>query len=213
MGKSAQELRYDIERTREDLGETLDAIGDRVSPGRIVQRRTERVRNALTSVKTSVMGAGESAQTGVHAGVDNVQEQASSAVGTVADAARQAPQQVLRQTEGNPLAAGLVAFGVGLIVASVIPATKPEQQAAAAVQDAIEPLKERAVEAAEQVKAEVGGAARSAAEQVKETAGQAAEEVRDQAQASAQQVKDDAQSAAEETKQRAVEGVERTREP
>jgi uncharacterized protein YjbJ (UPF0337 family) len=200
VGKSAQELRHDIERTREDLGETLDAIGDRVSPGRIVQRRTERVRNALTSVKTSVMGAGESAQSGAQGAVHSAQEQAASAVGTVADTARQAPQQVLRQTQGNPLAAGLVAFGVGLVVASLIPPTKPEQQAAAAVQDTIEPLKERAVEAAGQVKDEVTDAARTAAGQVKETAGQAADEVRHQAQESAEQVKGDAQAAAEDVR-------------
>jgi hypothetical protein len=29
MGQSAQQVRADIERTREDLGQDLDAIGDR----------------------------------------------------------------------------------------------------------------------------------------------------------------------------------------
>jgi hypothetical protein len=43
MGQSAEELRRDIERTREGLGETLDAIGDRVSPGRIMERKKNRV--------------------------------------------------------------------------------------------------------------------------------------------------------------------------
>ena len=36
MGTSAEELRRDIAQTREDLGETIDAIGDRVSPGRVM---------------------------------------------------------------------------------------------------------------------------------------------------------------------------------
>jgi hypothetical protein len=35
------------------------------------------------------------------------------------------------QTQGNPLAAGLIAFGVGWLAASLIPASRPEQQAAA----------------------------------------------------------------------------------
>ena len=39
MGQSADELRHDIEATRGQLGETLDAIGDRVSPGRMIERR------------------------------------------------------------------------------------------------------------------------------------------------------------------------------
>jgi hypothetical protein len=200
VGKSTQELKYDIERTREDLGETLDAIGDRVSPGRIVHRRTERVRNAFTSARTTIMGSTESVQDGAH--------QAGAAMTSAADQARQAPQQVLRQTEGNPLAAGLIAFGVGLVVASVIPPSQSEQRAAAAIQDKIEPVKDQAIEAAQRVKDEVQNAAQSAAEQVKETASHAASEVRDQAQSSAEHVKDEAKAAAEDTKDLATEGAQ-----
>ena len=61
MGQSPEELRQDIDRTREDLGDTLEAIGDRVSPGRIVERRTRRVRGALSSVRESVMGVAQGA--------------------------------------------------------------------------------------------------------------------------------------------------------
>jgi uncharacterized protein YjbJ (UPF0337 family) len=197
MGKSTQELRGDIEHTREDLGETLDAIGERVSPGRIVQRRKARVRHAFSSARESVMGSAESAQGGAR----QVTQQAGDAASTVADKARQAPEQVVRQTQGNPLAMGLVAFGVGLVVASVIPASKPEQQAAGAIQDTLEPLKERAVEAAREVKDEVQGAAQAAAS-----------EVRDRAQSSAEHVKDEAQSAASDTKDRAAQAARHTRE-
>jgi uncharacterized protein YjbJ (UPF0337 family) len=208
MGKSTQELRGDIEHTREDLGETLDAIGERVSPGRIVQRRKARVRHAFSSARESVMGSAESAQGGAR----QVTQQAGDAASTVADKARQAPEQVVRQTQGNPLAMGLVAFGVGLVVASVIPASKPEQQAAGAIQDTLEPLKERAVEAAREVKDEVQGAAQAAAGEVKDTAAQAASEVRDRAQSSAEHVKDEAQSAASDTKDRAAQAARHTRE-
>jgi uncharacterized protein YjbJ (UPF0337 family) len=141
-----------------------------------------------------------------------VTQQAGDAASTVADKARQAPEQVVRQTQGNPLAMGLVAFGVGLVVASVIPASKPEQQAAGAIQDTLEPLKERAVEAAREVKDEVQGAAQAAAGEVKDTAAQAASEVRDRAQSSAEHVKDEAQSAASDTKDRAAQAARHTRE-
>ena len=191
MGKSTQELRGDIEHTREDLGETLDAIGERVSPGRIVQRRKDRVRDAFSSARESVMGSTESAQGGAR----QMAHQAGDAASTVTDKARQAPEQVVRQTQGNPLAAGLVAFGVGLVVASVIPPSKPEQQAAGAIQDKLEPLKERAVEAAREVKGEVQEAAQTAACEVKDTATQAAGEVRDHAQSAAEHVKEGAQPA------------------
>jgi hypothetical protein len=203
MGKSTQELRGDIEHTREDLGETLDAIGDRVSPGRIVQRRKDRVRHAFSSARESVMGSAGSAQ----GGAAQMAHHAGGAASTVAEKAREAPDQVVRQTQGNPLAAGLVAFGVGLVVASAIPSSKPEQQVAGAIQDKLEPLKERAVEAARDVKDEVQGAAQTAAAEVKDTATEAAAEVRDQAQSSADQVKNEAQSAATETKDRAADGA------
>jgi uncharacterized protein YjbJ (UPF0337 family) len=201
MGKSTQELRRDIEHTREDLGETLDAIGDRVSPGRIVERRKARVRHAVSSMRASVMGTAESA-TG---GAPRVAQQVGEAAGTVADSARQAPQQIVRQTQGNPLAAGLVAFGVGLVVASLIPPSKAEQEAAGALQDKLEPLKDRALQSAREVKDEVQDAAQEAAGHVKATAGQAAADVRDDAQSAATQVTEEAQSAAPDAKDRATE--------
>ena len=56
MGQSPEELRREIEQTRMGMSENLDAIGDRVSPGRIVERRTNRVRNSVTSLRERVMG-------------------------------------------------------------------------------------------------------------------------------------------------------------
>ena len=56
MGQSAEELRREIENNRENLGSTVDAIGDRVSPGRMVERRTNRVKGSFRSAKESVMG-------------------------------------------------------------------------------------------------------------------------------------------------------------
>ena len=45
MGQAADELRQDIERTREDMATTLDAIGDRVSPRLQAERQMERLRD------------------------------------------------------------------------------------------------------------------------------------------------------------------------
>ena len=39
----------------------------------------------------------------------------------VADSVRGAPQAVAQQTQGNPLAAGIIAFGVGMLAATLIP--------------------------------------------------------------------------------------------
>lgn len=46
---------------RSDLSGTVDAIGDRVSPNRIIERRTNRMRDGIRSVRESVMGPVSSA--------------------------------------------------------------------------------------------------------------------------------------------------------
>ena len=46
MGQAADELRQDIERTREDMAQTLDAIGEKVSPRLQAERQVERLRRS-----------------------------------------------------------------------------------------------------------------------------------------------------------------------
>ena len=46
MGQAADELREDIERTREDMAETIDAIGDKVSPRLQAERQIGRLRQS-----------------------------------------------------------------------------------------------------------------------------------------------------------------------
>jgi hypothetical protein len=58
VGQAADELRNDIERTREDMAETLDAIGDRVSPRLQAQRQADRLRQSGIEPKQLAMVAG-----------------------------------------------------------------------------------------------------------------------------------------------------------
>ena len=57
-----------------------------------------------------------------------------------------APTAVRQQTQGNPLAAGVIAFGVGWLLSSLAPATSAEQQlganAEAKAKELAEPLKD-----------------------------------------------------------------------
>jgi Protein of unknown function (DUF3618) len=46
VGQAAGELRQDIERTREDMSATIDAIGDRVSPKLAAERQIGRLRES-----------------------------------------------------------------------------------------------------------------------------------------------------------------------
>ena len=57
MGATEDELRRDAQHHREQMGDTLEAIGDRLSPERIVERRKAAVGQRLRSVKEAVMGS------------------------------------------------------------------------------------------------------------------------------------------------------------
>ena len=204
MGESTQELRRDIEGTREHLGSTLDTLGERVRPSRIVARRTDRVKAGFRSMKSSVMGTAGSVQSGISDGAHTVADQASSAAGAVVDEARQAPDQVMRQTRGTPLTAGVVAFGLGVVVAALLPATEPEQRAGTAVKDKLDDLKDEAKELGQELKETVQETAGEAASEVKDTARGAADEVKHEARSAATEVQDEAKSAAYEVKDEAT---------
>ncbi|HSK97298.1 MAG TPA: DUF3618 domain-containing protein, partial [Euzebyales bacterium] len=50
-------IRRDIDRTRGDMEDTIDAINDRVNPRRIRERRVNRIRRRWTSMRDSVRGS------------------------------------------------------------------------------------------------------------------------------------------------------------
>ena len=120
-------------------------------------------------------------------------------------------QSARRNAQGNPLAAGLIAFGAGLLAAAIFPGTDTEAQAAQKLQEVTQPLADQvkqagaevvsnlqapALDAAQQVKdtataavSEVTDTARQATEDTKQTASQATAQVSDQAQQSAANVR------------------------
>jgi hypothetical protein len=229
MGQTAEDLRYQIEQQREALGRDLVAIGDRVSPGRMVERRRTAVRQSFGRARNAVMGAADSATTrtgdGFAAAADRVggaassaQSGASSLGGSVSSAASSAaeavtgaPQAIQSQTQGNPLAAGLIAFGVGALAGTLIPTSRREEEAVRKVQPALESaaselgtqgqhLAEDAKQQAQQAAEQLKGDAQQAAESVKAQAQGAAESVKGEAQGAAASVKTDAQQAAQSVK-------------
>ena len=111
-------IRADIERTRRELGQDVDALSDKVNPGKIAQRQTDKVRHAATRMKDRLFGS-----------ASDVTDSTQSAVGHAGEAIADAPKRVASATQGNPVALGLIAFGAGLLAASLIPASKAEQQA------------------------------------------------------------------------------------
>ena len=154
------------------------------------------------------MGTAESVEGGVGNGARTVAQHASSAAGTVVNEARHAPEQVIRQTQGNPLAAGLVAFGVGMVVASLLPATEAEKRAGPVVKEKLDIVKDEAKELGQELSEAVKDTALDAAEEVKDTAREAADQVSSEAQRATSEVKDEATTAASEIKNDATAAVQ-----
>ena len=99
-----------------------------------------------------------------------------------------------RRTRGNPMAAGLVAFGGGLLAASVLPASQAERRAAAGLSRQAGPVQDELRRAGQEVAGELRSSAQDSVEQVKQTSTDAARSVGDHARDSAQGVKDEARS-------------------
>jgi uncharacterized protein YjbJ (UPF0337 family) len=187
----SEAIRADIERTRAELGSDVDAVADKVTPSKVVDREKAKVANAFGSVKDKVMGAASS-----------VTGSGSSDGGGIGGAARGAAQgvgdatkNVAGKASGNPLAVGLIAFGVGALVAGLLPASDKEKRIGASVKDAAQPLVQQAGDIAKDVAGSMKDDARDAAMSVKDTAAGAVDAVKSEASSGADQVKQDASEA------------------
>jgi gas vesicle protein len=190
MSENPDVIRADIEATRARLGTNVDAVADKVTPSHIVQRQTDRVKenvkDAVFGVKDKVMGAADHTADRVHSTTGSVGSHVSDAGSAVAGA----PGQLKNRTQGNPLAAGLIAFGAGLLVSSLIPASQKEREAADALKSAAEPLTTELTDAAKQVAEGLKAPAQEAVENVKATAADATDHLKADGHAAVEDVKD-----------------------
>ena len=203
-------IRRQIEDTRRELSYDVDALNEKVNPARVMDRRVTAAKGRITRAKEKVMGSAH--DTSYHAqgvasnAAGSVQGAASSAAESVqgaaasaATAVQQTPDAIVRQTQGNPLAAGLIAFGVGWLVSSILPASEKEkelaQQAETALRDNKDALLEPAKQAAQEVGEQLKPAAQEAVESVKATAQDAATTVAEEGKSAAADVQGKAQQA------------------
>ena len=181
MGTTPDELRTDVEARRSRVAHNVDLLTERVAPNRIARRRVDSARRRLTSVKEQVMGSvndtGHAARDMVGQAGDTagqLTDQVGDTAGQVAETVQQAPARARRQTQGNPLAAGIIAFGAGMLAATLIPVSEAEQRAGAQVREhadsLVEPAKQAATGAVKHVTQELREPAQDAVQSVKSTA-------------------------------------------
>jgi len=124
-GESTAELRDDIEQTREDMGATLEAIQDRLSPETLKDQAKDVVQEAAEQAKEvvqqAVREAGEQAREVVREATTQAKEavhdatigKAEEAVSGATRTARGLGTTMLEVIKQNPVPAALAGIGLG----------------------------------------------------------------------------------------------------
>jgi uncharacterized protein YjbJ (UPF0337 family) len=218
MSKNADEIRSEIEETRGAMGDTLEALGDRVAPKKVTARAKAEVADKVDEVRhrLSPGGAlrrttsrlrdslqGDKATSNGSAGDDTRRSRSAltDAPRKLADRTGSASQSLTEQAAGNPLAIGLLAFGAGMVAAGLLPPTDREREVAGRVKERVEPLKDQALEAGRSIMGELKPAAQASIEQVKDRALGAVEQVKGEAKGATEELKQGAQTASGQVKQ------------
>jgi ElaB/YqjD/DUF883 family membrane-anchored ribosome-binding protein len=220
MSNDPDRIRWEIENTRNELSSDVDALTDKVNPRRIAGERVGQARGALTRAREKVMGvqsdghgAGQRmshAAGSARAFGEQSREQMSHAALAVRDEARSLGQQSRQQAQGNPLAAGLIAFGAGMLISSLIPPSRPERQWAGQARGKVAEhsgqLREQAGQVGHQMRDNLRDnlrePAQQAAQSVRSTATGSASAVREQGRSAVHQVQGQAHEAADYIRRR-----------
>jgi hypothetical protein len=179
------------------MGDTLEAIGDRLSPERMIERRRAAMGQRLHRIKDSVMGSPgyvEPISRRVSEGASGAAHAASGAVHSATDTVQQAPQLLADQTRGNPIAVGLVAFGAGALLATVMPTSRTEQRLIEEAKPELTGAAEELKGAAREVASDAKTRASEAVGEVKAAGGDASTRVQEQAKESSGSVRDAARN-------------------
>jgi hypothetical protein len=168
MGATTSELKQEVQERRSDIGRDLDALGEKMSPGRALDRRKAATRRRLTNVRETVMGAASDM-------TDNL-----AAV----------PERATERVQGNPLAVGLIAFGGGLLLASVLPKSHTEEQLAASAAEPVRQVASEFRDASQHVVADLRDSVGEAASHVKDAASDSASNLAGAAEDAAGQVRE-----------------------
>jgi hypothetical protein len=168
VGEEPDRIRAEIEQTRADMSETVDALGYKAD---VKTRAKENLQDKKDSARESIMGVKDKV---VGSTPDS---------GEVKDQARKAKSVA----QENPLGLAIGSIAVGFIAGMLIPATRVEDEKLGPVADDVKDrVKETGQDALEHGKQVAQDAAQSAQETAKESGKEHAQQVKETAQEQAQ---------------------------
>jgi Protein of unknown function (DUF3618) len=185
MGQDPDAIRRDIEQTRAEMSETVEAIGYKAD---VPSRAKEAVSDKVENVKAKVSGTAIRAKEAVTGAADRVGDGTPSR-GEVKQRARRAAGMARE----NPLGLAIGAAAIGFLAGLVVPTTRVEDErlgpVADQVKDKVKETGQEALERGKQVAQEVAGTATETARERTQEQGQ---ELADSARQSAQEVRSEA---------------------
>ena len=158
MGEDPRTIRHEIEQTRAEMGDTVEALGYKTD----VRTRT---RNAISGR----VGSAKARFTGATPDSGEVKQRARRVKGVA---------------EENPLGLGIGAAAVGFVAGLLVPSTRMEDEKIGPVADQV---KEKARETGQEALERGKQVAQDAAESAKETARESGQEQAEELRASAQE--------------------------
>ena len=175
MGQEPARIRHQIEETRGDMSETIDALGYKAD---VPARAKDKVQGAASGVKDSVGGA-----------VGSVKDKIAGAAGSVGDAAPSGDEvgakakHAVGVAQENPLGLAVGALAAGFLIGTLLPSTRAEDERMGEMSDQV---KHQAVETGEEALEHGKQIAQSAASSAVDTAKQAGQEHADELRSSVQ---------------------------
>ena len=174
MGQDPEVIRQQIEQTRENMGETVDALGYKTD---VKSRTRDSVSEKTVALRSKFSGATDSAPS-----TGDVKEGAQKAAGVAQE---------------NPIGLAIAGVAMGFVAGMLVPSTRIEDEKIGELADQVkDKAKETGSEALEHGKQVAQEAADSAKETVQESGQQHAEELKSSAQDKAQETQQEARPTA-----------------
>ena len=172
MGEDPDRIRREIEQTRADMGETVDALGYKTDV-------KARAKDSIQDKKESVMGVASSAKERLVGAGQTVGDKTPDS-----DQVKHQARRAKSVAQENPLGLAVGAVAVGFLAGMLIPSTRVEdEKMGQASDDVVDRIKETGQEALERGKQ----VAQDAAETAKDSGREHAEGLKTTAQDHAQE--------------------------
>jgi ElaB/YqjD/DUF883 family membrane-anchored ribosome-binding protein len=190
MGQDPDAIRQDIEQTRAEMSETVEAIGYKADvPSRAKDAVSDKVENMKSKVSDTATRAKE-AVVGTASRAGDAVSDTTSRVGDATPSGGRVKQQAKRaagMAQENPLGLAIGAAAVGFLAGLAVPSTRVENERlgpmADQVKDKVKETGQEALDRGKQVAQEVASsAADTAKEQTQEHGQDLAESVTQNAQ-------------------------------